>query len=123
MRPDTRPIEFLVRRQSLENSSCQTGGIHTHDPGFVPRVDPPLDIVRVGRGGQVPAFLLCRFGLMCRAVLEPEAVVPGFEDVAMMGEPVEQGGRHLCIAEHAGPFTEAEVGGDDDAGVLVELAQ
>jgi hypothetical protein len=32
MRPDTRPIEFLVRRQSLENSSCQTGGIHTR-PG------------------------------------------------------------------------------------------
>lgn len=29
MRPDTRPIEFLVRRQASENSSCQTGGIHT----------------------------------------------------------------------------------------------
>ena len=78
---------------------------------------------RVCGRGQVPRFLLCRFGVVRGAVLEAEAVVAGLEDVAMMGEPVEQGGRHLCIAEHAGPFTEAEVGGDDDAGVLVELAQ
>jgi hypothetical protein len=40
-----------------------------------------------------------------------------------VGEPVEQRGGHLGIAEHAGPFAEAEVGGDDDAGALVELAQ
>ena len=60
---------------------------------------------------------------MGRAVLEAEAVVSGFEDVAMMSEPVEQRGRHLCIAEHAGPFAEAQVGGDDEAGALVEFAQ
>ena len=41
----------------------------------------------------------------------------------MMGEPVEQRGCHLCIAEHAGPFAEAEIGRDDDAGALVEFAQ
>ena len=40
-----------------------------------------------------------------------------------MGEAVEQGGGHLCIAEDRGPFAEAEVGGDDDAGAFVELAQ
>lgn len=50
---------------------------------------------------------------MRRAVLEAEAVVSGFEDVAVVGEPVEQRGGHLCVAEDAGPFTEAEVGGDD----------
>ena len=33
-----------------------------------------------------------------------------------MGEPIEQCGRHFGIAEHACPFAEAEVGGDDDAG-------
>jgi hypothetical protein len=37
-----------------------------------------------------------------------------------MGEAVEQCGGHLGIAEHTGPFAEAEVGGDDDAGLLVE---
>jgi hypothetical protein len=40
-----------------------------------------------------------------------------------MGEPVEQGSGHLGIAEHAGPFAEAQIGGDGDTGAFVELAQ
>ena len=40
-----------------------------------------------------------------------------------MGETVEQGGGHLGITKDGGPFAEAEVGGDDDAGALVELAE
>ena len=68
-------------------------------------------------------FSFARFGFMCRAVFEAEAVVSGFKDVAMMGEPVEQCGCHLGIAEDAGPFAKAEVGGDDDAGALVEFTQ
>ena len=34
-------------------------------------------------------------------------VVACFKDVAAVGETVEQGGGHLCVAEHGGPFTEA----------------
>lgn len=60
---------------------------------------------------------------MSRAVLEPEAVVAGLEDVAVMGKPIEERGGHLCIAEQGGPLAKAEVGGDDDAGALVEFAQ
>ena len=41
----------------------------------------------------------------------------------MMGEPVEQGGGHLGVAEDGRPFAEGEVGGDDDRGALVEPAQ
>ena len=41
----------------------------------------------------------------------------------MVGEAIEQGGGHFGIAEHAGPLAEAEVGGDDDAGVFIELAE
>ncbi len=41
----------------------------------------------------------------------------------MMGQAVEQGCGHLGVTEHAGPFAEAEVGGDDDAGALVKLAE
>ncbi len=40
-----------------------------------------------------------------------------------MGKVVEQGGGHLGVTEHRGPFAEAEVGCDDDAGALVKLAQ
>lgn len=41
----------------------------------------------------------------------------------MMGEPIQQRGGHLGIAKDAGPFAEAEVCGDDDAGSLVKFAQ
>src|SRR3984893_16231094 len=39
-----------------------------------------------------------------------------------MGQPVEQRGRHFGIAEHARPFAERKIGGDDDGGALVESA-
>ena len=52
---------------------------------------------------------------------EPEAIVSGLEDVAVMGKAIEQRGCHLGIAEHARPLAEAEVGGDDHAGLFVEL--
>src|ERR1700735_5356208 len=72
---------------------------------------------------QVPRFLLCGFGGIRRAVFEAEAVVSCFEDVAAVGKTIEQRGRHLRVAEHGGPLAEAEIGRDDDAGALVELAQ
>ena len=40
-----------------------------------------------------------------------------------MGQTIEQSGRHLGVAENGCPLAEAEVGGDHDAGPLVELAQ
>ena len=43
--------------------------------------------------------------------------------MAVVSEAIEQRGCHLGIAEHAGPFAEAEVGCDDDAGALVKLAE
>ncbi len=39
-----------------------------------------------------------------------------------MCHPVEERGCHLGIAEDGDPFTELQVGGDDDAGFLVEFA-
>lgn len=57
------------------------------------------------------------------AVLEAPALVAGLDDLAMVGEPVEQRRGHLGVAgEHAWPFPEGEVGGDHDRGSLVELA-
>ena len=40
-----------------------------------------------------------------------------------MGEPIEQSGGHLGIAEHGGPFAEAEISGDDHTGALVEFTE
>lgn len=41
----------------------------------------------------------------------------------MMREAIEERRGHLCVCEDAGPFAEAEVGGDDHTGAFVELAQ
>ena len=40
-----------------------------------------------------------------------------------MGKAIEESCRHLGIPKDASPFTEAEVGGDDNAGALIEFAQ
>lgn len=68
-----------------------------------------------------------RFWLGCSffdvsVVAEAIAVVASFQNVATMGQAVEQCGGHLGIAEHGRPFSKAQIGGDGDAGVLVELA-
>jgi len=59
----------------------------------------------------------CRYSCAC---FEAEAVVSGLQDVAAVGEAVEERGRHLGVAEDGGPFAEAQVCGDDDAGAFVE---
>ena len=48
--------------------------------------------------------------------------VAGLDDAAVVGNPIQQGGGHFCIAEHRHPFAELEVCGDDDAGRLIQLA-
>jgi len=54
--------------------------------------------------------------------LEAPTVVASLDDVAVMGQAIKQRGGHFCVAEHAWPFTECEVRGDDDRGALVEPA-
>ena len=54
--------------------------------------------------------------------LEAPAVVAGLDDVAVVGQAIEERGGDLRIAEHAWPFAKGEVGGDNDPGALVELA-
>ena len=72
--------------------------------------------------GQVFSFLLSSF--CCGgARLEAEAVIASFNDVAMVRQAIEQRRRHFRVAEHAGPFAEAQVRGDDHAGALVKLAE
>src|SRR5919106_3472534 len=56
------------------------------------------------------------------ACLEAPAVVAGLDDFAVMGEPVEESGGHLGIAEDARPLAEGKVGGDDDRGAFIEAA-
>ena len=57
------------------------------------------------------------------AGLEAIAVVSGLQNVAAVGEAIEQRGGHFGVPKDGGPLGEAQVGGDDDAGALVEFAQ
>ena len=53
-------------------------------------------------------------------MLEAVAVVACFQNMAVMGQAVQQGRGHLGITKHAGPFAEAQVGGDYYAGAFVK---
>ena len=54
------------------------------------------------------------------AAFEAPAVISGFDDVAVVGQAVQQGGGHLGVAKHARPLAEGEIGRDDDRGLLIE---
>ena len=61
-------------------------------------------------------FLFCDLGTGFEAV----AGIAGLENVAAVGEPIEQGRGHLGVTEDCCPFTEAEVGRDDHARAFPE---
>jgi hypothetical protein len=78
-------------------------------PGISVQLEPAPAI----RGARAP-----RSG----AVFKAPALVAGFENVAVMGQPVEQRGRHFGIAENARPLGKGEIGRQDDRGALVKAA-
>jgi hypothetical protein len=54
--------------------------------------------------------------------LKRQLSLPGLDDFAMMGQAIEQRGRHLRVAEYAWPFGEGQVGRDSDRSALVKAA-
>lgn len=54
-------------------------------------------------------------------VLEMMRLVVGLDDMVVMRQPVEEGRRHIGVAEHAGPFTERQVGRGHGAGAFILL--
>ena len=56
------------------------------------------------------------------AVFEPVGFIAGFDNVAVMGDAVEHGSRHLGIGKDLHPFGEGQIGGDDQTGAFIELA-
>lgn len=48
---------------------------------------------------------------------EPLGLVAGLDDVAVVGQEVQQRRGHLCIAEHRGPLREGQVGADAEINV------
>jgi hypothetical protein len=52
--------------------------------------------------------------LIVSSGLEAPTVVAGLDDIAVVGEAIEQRGGHLWVTEDARPFPEGQVRGDDD---------
>jgi hypothetical protein len=57
------------------------------------------------------------------ALPEPIAITVHLEDVDVMGEAAEERTGQALGAEHAGPFVEGQITGDDDRGPLIALAE
>src|SRR5215813_13010409 len=64
-----------------------------------------------------------RQALALLALFEAIAVAVHFEDVDVVGEPIEQRAGQPLGPEHAGPFVERQIGGDNDGAALVTLAE
>src|SRR5471032_3555398 len=91
-----------------------------YDPPFASNYDPPFWLKKGSSRCQIFPRLLSVY--VSRAVFKTIAVVSSFDYMAMMGEPIKQSRRHLRVAEHRAPFRKAQVGCDDDACALIELA-
>ena len=101
-------------------------------PRSASKIDPILETRADGSARRGEAGLGCaawasadRLGAVIvrsGAVLEAPTLIAGLDDVAVVGETIEECGGHLWVAEHARPFAEGEIGGDDDRGAFVEPA-
>src|SRR5262249_29646221 len=78
------------------------------------QIDPPLRRSHCGRPAAMRGACAERSSIAARALardrrrlgaaLEPPTLIAGFEDVAVMRQPVEQRRGHLRVAKHARPF-------------------
>src|SRR5580692_4336277 len=96
--------------------------------------DPPLALAEENRRYQAFYFgikpelgvaqLSCLWlALASLALFEPIAVAVHFEDADVVGQSVEQRTGQPLGPEHAGPFVEWQIAGDDGGAALVALAE
>src|SRR6202167_6640296 len=111
--------------------TCQSAS--NFAPRSASKIDPILETGAAGSARPGEAGLGCAAGasadrwragiVRSGAVLEAPTLIAGLDDVAVVGETIEECGGHLWVAEHARPFAEGEIGGDDDRGAFVEAAE
>src|SRR5690349_22065720 len=133
---DVGPVELWATRWRRPSAAANPQGFCwpatpplTH---FVARVmlirliDCPS--MKIGREqsslGLVVAQLSCLWlALASLALFEPIAVAVHFEDVDVVGQPVEERTRQPLGPEHACPFVEWQIAGDAGGAALVALAE
>jgi len=107
--------DWRCYRQPADLPEFQTNG-----PIGTQKEDPTRMAVvraapRAGAVGGAARVRCCEASGLERSgpVLEPPALGAGLDDVAVMGQAVEEWGGHLGVAEHARPLAKGQVGVGD----------
>src|SRR5947209_10122497 len=93
------------------------------EPRAAPRAWPAPDLPRSEHRGRLTASRVLRLALALLALFEAIAVAVHFEDMDVVGEPIEQRAGQPLGPEHAGPLVERQIAGDDGGAALVALAE
>src|SRR6266446_10883467 len=94
------------------------------EPRAAPRAWRAPDLPRSEHRGRLTAsrVFLC-LALALLALLEAIAVAVHFEDIDVVGQPIEQRAGQPLGPEHAGPLVERQIAGDEGGAALVALAE
>lgn len=55
-------------------------------------------------------------------LFKPIEIIASFQNIAVMRNAIQQRGRHLGVAENLDPFPKIEIGGDNQRGFLIQMA-
>ena len=81
------------------------------------------DLPRSEHRGRLAASRVLGPPLALLALFEAIAVAVHFEDVDVVGQPIEQRAGQPFGAEYAGPLVERQIAGDDGGAALVSVAE
>src|SRR5205085_1638504 len=81
------------------------------------------DLPRSEHHGRLTASRILCLALALFGLFERVAVAVHFQDVDVVGQPIEQRAGQALGPEHAGPFVKRQVGGDDGGAALVTVAE
>src|SRR5438128_7052867 len=81
------------------------------------------DLPRSEHRGRLTASGALRLALALLALFEAIAVAVHFEDMDVVGQPVEQRAGQPLGPEHAGPLVEGQIAGDEGGAALITLAE
>ncbi len=62
------------------------------------------------------------FVVLFQALREPNTLPVKLIDMAMMGEPIQQGRRQGSLSEDLGPFGKGQIGGHQQGGSFIAIA-
>src|SRR5437762_14295590 len=80
------------------------------------------DLPRSEHRGRLTASRVLCLALALFALFEPVTVAVHFQDVDVVGQPIEQRAGQPLGPEHAGPLVERQTGSDEGGAALVALA-